>query len=125
MSLQGAAYVCKGCESNLLWKETSVQRCDAAGVANTKARALKHACDLAKQLQEKLHQSSHPVWVAVQNRGELGADQYWIGKAMRIEQVYDANGRVGRTSYGPGDMEIAVEWFHRDVSGGDERRIFK
>ena len=24
----------------------------------------------------------------------------------------------------PGDLEIAVEWFQRDVSGGDERRIF-
>ena len=27
--------------------------------------------------------------------------------------------------YDPGDMEIEVEWFDRDVSGGDERRIFK
>ena len=25
----------------------------------------------------------------------------------------------------PGDLEIAVEWFQRDVSGGDERRIFR
>ena len=24
-----------------------------------------------------------------------------------------------------GDCEIAVEWFHRDISGGDERRTFK
>ena len=41
-----------------------------------------------------------------------------------------ASKRSGReigdaSRYDPGDMEIEVEWFDRDVSGGDERRIFK
>jgi hypothetical protein len=30
-----------------------------------------------------------------------------------------------RERYDVGDLQIAVEWFERDVSGGDERRIFK
>ena len=27
--------------------------------------------------------------------------------------------------YGKGDAEVEVEWFQRDMSGGDERRIFR
>ena len=27
--------------------------------------------------------------------------------------------------YDVGDMEIEIEWFQRDISGGDERRIFR
>ena len=29
-----------------------------------------------------------------------------------------------RTRYDAGDLTIEVEWLHRDVSGGDERRTF-
>ena len=39
--------------------------------------------------------------------------------------MYDQAGAVGRVRYDKGDCEIAVQWFQRDVSGGDERRIFK
>jgi len=67
--------------------------------------------------------------VAVQNRGEVDADQYWIGRALRIEKVFHqpgtVNGSGGRVRYDVGDAEIAVEWFERDISGGEERRIFK
>ena len=28
-------------------------------------------------------------------------------------------------SYDAGDVEVVVEWFQRDISGGEERRIFK
>ena len=34
-------------------------------------------------------------------------------------------GSVGRVRYDVGDVEVAVEWFTRDISGGDERRVFK
>ena len=38
---------------------------------------------------------------------------------------YTQAGSVGRVRYDKGDAEVEVEWFHRDISGGDERRIFK
>jgi hypothetical protein len=57
--------------------------------------------------------------------GPSKRSQYWIGRALRIEKEYTAAGRVGRVSYDKGDVEIAVEWFQRDISGGEERRIFK
>ena len=42
--------VCEGCvTTDLPWKETSVERTDAAGVANRKQLALVHARDLASQ----------------------------------------------------------------------------
>jgi len=63
--------------------------------------------------------------VAVQNRGEHDPDQYWIGRALRITHVYDKPGTVGRVRYDKGDVEVEVEWFQRDISGGEERRIFK
>ena len=34
-------------------------------------------------------------------------------------------GTGGRVRYDAGDFEIPVEWFQRDISGGDERRTFK
>lgn len=44
-------------------------------------------------------------------------------------KVFDQAGSVagsgGRVRYDVGDCEIAVEWFQRDVSGGDERRTFR
>ena len=53
-------------------------------------------------------------------------DRYWVGKAIKVVKTFEASGRVGRVSYGAGDVEIQVEWFHRDDgAGGDERRIFK
>jgi len=125
LALQSGSYVCAGCDSDLPWKETSIQRTDAAGVGNAKQRALVHARALAGQLQRKFQQSNQPVWVAVQNRGEDDPDQYWIGKAVRIKQVHTAPGSQGRMRFDAGDLEIEVEWFHRDISGGDERRVFK
>lgn len=38
---------------------------------------------------------------------------------------YEAFGTSGRVRYDKGHLELAVEWFSRDISGGDERRIFK
>ena len=73
--LQGSSYVCQGCHSNLPWKETSVERTDQAGVANDRARALTYARGLTYQLERKFAQSNQPVWVAVQNRGEVDPDQ--------------------------------------------------
>ena len=40
-------------------------------------------------------------------------------------KVHTTAGSHGRVRYDAGDLEVAVEWFMRDVSGGDERRIFK
>ena len=65
----------------------------------------------------------------MQNRGEHDPDQYWIGRALRIVGEHTAGGSVEgvdrRERYDAGDLEIAVEWFQRDISGGDERRTFK
>ena len=65
----------------------------------------------------------------MQNRGEDELDQYWVGRALRVEKVYTEPGSVagttGRVRYDVGDCEIAVHWFQRDVSGGSERRTFK
>ena len=53
-------------------------------------------------------------------------DRYWIGRATKAVKTHDSAGSVGRMRYGPGDVEIAVEWFHRDEgAGGHERRVFK
>ena len=116
---------CVECKSNLPWKETGVDRSDATGIANGRKDALALAHSLAEQLEGKFKQSTNSVWVAVQNRGEEESDQYFIGKAVRIVKTFQEAGSVGRTRYDKGDMEIEVEWYHRDISGGDERRIFK
>ena len=52
-------------------------------------------------------------------------DQYFIGRALSIKKIYTERAQVGRTRYDAGDVQIEVEWFQRDVSGGDERRIFR
>ena len=122
-------YHCIGCSSaGLDWKETSVQRSDAAGVGNAKARTRELARNLRNRLQAHFAKSDRAVWVAVQNRGEDDPDQYWIGRAIALRQPFTSAGTVPgtgrRVRYEAGDMEIEVEWFHRDISGGDERRIF-
>lgn len=69
-------YLCSGCESPaLVWKETSIARTDAAGISNARQRALNKARDLTKQLQSHFQKSNQPIWVAVQNRGEVDEDQ--------------------------------------------------
>ena len=129
-----SSYRCVECETwrhstegdDLPWKETSVARTDANGQANRKARVLAQSRSLRDQLLRKWQQDNAPIWVAVENRGEEDEDSYWIGKATKVVKRYESAGSVGRVRYDVGDLEIAVEWFHRDVgAGGDERRVFK
>ena len=40
-------------------------------------------------------------------------------------EVYEEPGTQGRVRYDKGDVEFEVQWYARDISGGDERRIFK
>ena len=50
------------------------------------------------------------------------------GKAKRILKVHKESGAVPGTSrarYDAGDLEIEIEWYQRDISGGEERRTFK
>ena len=51
----------------------------------------------------------------------------WKGTAKWT--VYDEPGSVagsaGRVRYDKGDVEFEVQWYDRDISGGEERRIFK
>lgn len=69
-------YVCKGCVSlHLPWRETAINRTDSAGISNARQRSLNKARELTKQLQAHFARSNQAVWVAVQNRGELDADQ--------------------------------------------------
>ena len=115
----------EGCQ----WKETSVQRTDAAGVGHAKARTRQLARDLRDRLRAHfLSRPSQSVWVAVQNRGEDEPDQYWIGRAIRLGEPFKSAGSVpgtgGRVRYDVGDCEIEIEWYQRDISGGDERRLF-
>ena len=42
-----------------------------------------------------------------------------------IAHTHTQAGTQGRTRYDKGGMGIEVEWYHRDISGGEERRIFK
>ena len=74
-----------GCwDARRIWfvLQPMLQLLNAAGVANARVRALKHARDLGEHLERKFAQSNQSVWVAVQNRGEDDPDQYWIGKAL-------------------------------------------
>jgi hypothetical protein len=124
-----SSYVVNGCVSpSLPWKETVISREDAEGVATARTITRTHSRSLRDQLLSHFSQTNTPVWVAVQNRGEDEPDQYWIGRATRMV-VYKEGGSVegtgGRVRYDAGDAEISVEWFERDISGGDERRIFK
>lgn len=124
-----STYCCQGCKSPaLMWEETAIGRTDVAGISNNKQRSLAKARELTRQLQAHFEKSDQPLWVGVQNRGEDDPDQYWIGRASRIIKVYKEGGSVvgsgGRVRYDKEDCEIAVEWFQRDVSGGDERRTF-
>ena len=75
-----------------------------SGVANERARTRAKATELREQLKKHFKSSNQPVWVGVQNRGEDDPDQYWIGRALRIEKEYTAAGRVGRVSYDKGDV---------------------
>ena len=73
-------YHCIGCASvgaeGCHWKETSIERTDAAGVANAKARTRQLSRNLRDRLKAHFDLSEKPVWVAVQNRGEDDVDQY-------------------------------------------------
>ena len=88
-----------------------------------------HAKEQARQLHQHFERESRPVWAAVQNRGEDDPDQYWIGRALSMEMYTESSQNldgVGRSErYDKGDFKIEVEWFERDISGGDERRIFR
>ena len=110
----------------LTWKETSVAQSDASGIAAARARTRAHARELTDQLRRRFEQApnSH-VWVAVQNRGEDDPDKYWIGKATGKMVQHKERGSVGRNRYDAGDWEVWVDLFERDISGGDERRIFR
>lgn len=82
--------------------------------------------ELREQLKSHFEVRNAPVWVGVENRGEAHEqDQYWIGKAVGVHKVHTERGTVGRTRYDPGDIEFSVHWYERDISGGDERRIFR
>ena len=123
-------YCCTECESeSLAWEETSIGRSDAAGIANGRVRTRNKARELRDQLKQHFARSNQAIWIAVQNRGEQDPDQYWIGRALRIVEEYTTGGYVEgvdrRERYDVGDLEIAVEWFERPISGGDERRTFK
>jgi hypothetical protein len=121
--------VVAACTRGQPWREVSVQRSDASGIANARARARVTAKRCAEQLQRALTASpNEPVWVAVQNRGEVDDDQYWIGRATSIMQTFKESGSVsgtgGRVRYDAGDMQIAVQWVDRtDVDS--ERRTFE
>ena len=52
----------------------------------------------------------------------------WLGWATRVVKTHTESGYLpgGRLRYDRGDLEIEVEpWLTRDVSGGDERRVFR
>ena len=54
--------------------------------------------------------------------------RYWLGWATRVVKTYTDSGYLpgGRVRYNQGDLEIEIEpWLTRDVSGGDERRVFR
>jgi hypothetical protein len=119
-----SSYNVAGCSSGLQWRETTIAREDAARVANARTRTRTHARSLRDQLITHFEKTNTPVWVAVQNRGEDDPDQYWIGRATGIS-IHKSGGTEGRVRYDAGDAEVTVEWFERDVSGGDERRIFR
>ena len=87
-----SSYRCAECDSNLLWKETSIERSDAAGVANAKARKLKHARELAQQLADRFAHSSEAIWLVLDHRGEDDPDSYWVGKALRIAHTHTQAG---------------------------------
>jgi hypothetical protein len=119
--------VVKDCERKQQWFERSVEREDAAGVANARSRTRAHAKACADQLVRALRADSGGVWVAVQNRGEDYPDQYWIGRATRIVKTHTTTGTVqgsGRARYNPGDLEIEVEWLDRTIDDS-ERRTFE
>jgi hypothetical protein len=68
------------------------------------------------------------LWVAVQDRGEVDKDQYWIGRATSIIQAFNESGSVqgmgGRVRYDAGHMQIAVQWVDR-TDDDSERRTFE
>ena len=51
-------------------------------------------------------------------------DRYYVARAKKVK-VWEAGGTNGRVRYDAGDLEIEVDWYCRDISGGDERRVFK
>ena len=44
---------------------------------------------------------------------------------LRIAKKHEERGTNGRVRYDAGDLELEVDWFQRDISGGDKRRIFR
>ena len=122
---------CVECSStDLKWKETCVERDDNAGIARARSNTRDKSRTLRDQLKTALEHTNKPVWIAVQNRGEDDPDNYWIGKATGIKTEHIKDGYVvgvtnRRERYDAGDFQFEVQWYERDVSGGEERRIFK
>jgi hypothetical protein len=118
--------VVAGCTSpHLLWSECSVDRSDASGIANARARTRGLARQLGQRLKEMLGSGQHPngVEVAVQNRAEGDLDEYWVGTATKVLKVHDKAGSVGRVRFDVSDMEVQVVWKQRDAAD-PERRTF-
>jgi hypothetical protein len=140
---------------HLQWQERSCARQDAAGLANARQKAQGYARKLAGQLQNRLRlgrvlvavqnrgeddpdqytpaleprplKISSPEALHLRSPPAL-APRYWLGWATRVVKTHEVGGSVAgtRMRYDKGDLEIEIEpWLTRDVSGGDERRIFR
>ena len=71
-----------------------MDREDVRGVANQRAATRGLAKGLRDQLSRHFEQSNEPMWVAVQNRGEHDPDQYWVGRALRMQAPFTQSGYV-------------------------------
>jgi len=72
---------------------------DAPGIAARRAVTLAHAKDQASQLAVNFEtEPGRAIWVAVQKRGEDDPDQYWIGRALSMEQYTESRVRAGAAS---------------------------
>ena len=95
-------YRCQECTSDgLQWEETTCALEGMTGIANERKVSRERARELSRQLQNHFKQTTAPVWIAVQNRGEDDPDQYWVGRALRIKQVFKEAGSVGRVRKSP------------------------
>ena len=95
-------YICRGCVSpDLKWQETTIERTDAAGISNSRARSQNKARDLMKQLQAHFSRSNDPIWVAVQNRGEDDPDQVPPTSPSHPLPALTSMARVHLTPYKP------------------------
>lgn len=110
-----------------VWHEQAVRRIDASTITQERMRAQAEG----RKLAGKLGRADIGKFVAVQNRGdENDPSHFWIGRLVDagdrhpVMQTCAKSQKIAGMRFGPGDHVVAVEWFERCASDGEDRTFY-